>query len=193
MLKPRSTTSFSLYLIRHAETTWSSTGQHTGVTDLPLTPAGVAQATQLKIRLQEQKFAQVYSSPLQRARKTAELAGYTPIITPDLSEWNYGLYEGKTTEEIQKDNPNWDLFKDGAPQGETPAQVQGRARHLLSTLKSGKIALFGSAHILRVITTCFLDLPIAAAADLFLSPASISILGFEHDHPAILLWNDIGK
>ena len=193
MLKPQSTTFSEIYLIRHAETTWSSTGQHTGITDLPLTPAGITQAKELKIRLQDQKFSQVYASPLQRARTTAELAGFTPIITADLSEWNYGLYEGKTTEEIQKDNPNWDLFVDGAPQGETPAQVQARARHLLSTLKSGKIALFGSAHILRVITTCFLNLPIGDAADLFLSPASISILGFEHDHRAILLWNDIGK
>ncbi|MBS0615555.1 MAG: histidine phosphatase family protein [Verrucomicrobia bacterium] len=183
----------TLYLIRHAETTWSSTGQHTGITDLPLTPSGVIQAKKLKSRLNDYRFSEVYSSPLQRARKTAELAGYHPTITPDLTEWNYGTYEGKTTEEIQQKDPHWNLFVDGAPGGETPAQVKARAQHLLSILKPGHIALFGSAHILRVIAACFLNLPLKDAAEIFLSPASISILGHEHDQPSILLWNDIEK
>lgn len=189
MNKPQST----IYLIRHAETAWSLTGQHTGITDLPLTPQGILQAKNLRKRLSDQQFSQVLCSPLQRARQTAQLAGFTPTITSDLTEWNYGLYEGKTTEEIHKHNPQWNLFTDGAPEGETPAQVKTRALHLLSILTPGKIALFSSAHILRVISTCFLNLPLTAAAELFLSPASISILGHEHESPAILLWNDISN
>src|SRR5262249_48963953 len=143
-----------IYLARHGETAWSITGQHTGRTDLPLTPEGEQNAERLQVRLQGKRFAQVLTSPLQRARRTSELAfGPGALIEPNLSEWDYGEYEGRRTKEIRADRPNWSLFRDGCPGGETLAQVSSRTDRLVKRLRSidGDSLLFAHKDILRVL------------------------------------------
>lgn len=181
-----------IYLIRHGETEWSLSGQHTGMTDIPLTENGENQALQLKTRLHKHPFKAVFCSPLQRARQTCELAGLNPFqINPLLIEWNYGDYEGLTTPVIHKTNPHWNIFKNGAPHGETPEAVLERALKILSLLKTipGDVALFSHGHFLRVLATAWLELPIETGSLFFLSPGSISILGFEREQRVIRLWN----
>lgn len=185
-----------IYLARHGETTWSLSGQHTGMTDIPLTEQGEKNAKQLGKRLKGLTFAKVFSSPLQRALKTCELSGFGKVVTPDplLEEWNYGDYEGRTTREIQQTQPDWFIFRDGCPGGETPAQVANRCDEMIEKMKAinGDILIFAHAHILRMLTTRWLGLPAEEGRLYFLSTASLSMLGYEHNlsEPVIRLWND---
>ena len=186
----------SIYLARHGETAWSLSGQHTGVTDLPLTPRGEQNARSLADRLRGLHFARVYTSPLQRARRTCELAGFGAVaqIDPDLVEWNYGEYEGIATAEILAKRPGWNLFSDGCPGGESPAQIGARADRVVARLRSqpGDVLLFSSGHFLRVLTARWLGLEPGAGRYFVLSTASLSMLGYEHDETesVIRLWND---
>ena len=185
-----------IYLIRHGETEWSRSGQHTGPTDIPLTAHGENQAQELRQRLRDISFARVFTSPRQRARRTCELAGFAPIAEtePDLAEWNYGDYEGKRSVDILKQRPDWNLFRDGCPCGESPAQVSDRADRFIARLRAleGNVALFSHGHFGRTLATRWIGSPVSQAQHLLLSTASISILGYEHnqaDEPVIALWN----
>lgn len=183
-----------IYLIRHGETAWTKTGKHTGLTDLPLTDKGKKEAVALKPRLQNTPFAKVWTSPLGRAKETCALAGFTkPEIEADLMEWNYGSYEGLTLAEIQRQKPGWELFKDGAPDGETVSAISQRADRMLQKIASvsGDVALFSSGHISRVLAARFLGLPASQGRLFMLCPAALSILSYEHDVPVILLWNEV--
>jgi broad specificity phosphatase PhoE len=184
----------SLFLARHGETEWSVTLQHTGRTDIPLTPRGEADALLLGSRLKPIPFTRVLTSPLQRARRTAEIAGFTPEDEPALLEWHYGDYEGLRSVEIRQRRPGWDLFRDGCPGGEAPTAVAGRADDLLRRLQSvdGSVLLFAHGHILRVLGARFIGLDVTAAKRLYLGTASVSILGYEHppEDPVVRLWND---
>ena len=185
-----------LYLARHGETAWSLSGQHTGRTDLPLTDEGKENAARLRDRLKDLKFAMVLSSPVQRARVTCEIAGFggRAQIDPNLYEWDYGQYEGRRTVDIRKERPDWQLFRDGCPGGETLAQVAARADQVVARVRAngGDVIAFSSGHILRVLAARWLRMDPAAAACFMLSTASLSILSYEHDlaHPAFQLWND---
>lgn len=192
----------TIHLARHGETAWSATGQHTGLTDLPLTPRGEAHAAKLGERLQRERhrFALVLTSPLQRAARTCALAGFGEVaqVEPDLVEWNYGDYEGLRRSEILQRDANWDLFRDGCPppNGESPAQVAARAARVISRVRqaTGDVLIFSSGHILRMLASGWINAdPMDAARRLALSTASLSTLGYEHDlaSPAILLWNDV--
>jgi phosphomannomutase len=184
-----------LHLLRHGETAWTLTGQHTGRTDIPLTPHGEEQARTLGEYLRGIPFVRVLTSPLQRARQTCQLTGLTPPaeIEPDLAEWDYGDYEGKAGPAIRRERPDWNIFRDGAPHGETPAQVMARADHLVTRLRAmtGDIALFTHGHFGRVLAARWLGLPVAQAQPFQLGTASHSILGREHKEPAIELWNHL--
>lgn len=186
----------SIYLARHGETAWSLSGQHTGVTDLPLTPRGEENARNLANRLRGLNFTRVFTSPLQRARRTCELAGFGAVaqVDPELVEWNYGEYEGITTNEILAERPGWDLFRDGCPGGESPAQIGARADRVVARLRRipGNVLLFSSGHFLRVLTARWLGLEPGGGRYFVLSTASLSILGYEHDatESVIRLWND---
>jgi broad specificity phosphatase PhoE len=186
----------SIFLARHGETAWSLSGQHTGVTDLPLTARGEQNARSLAGRLRGVSFTRVFTSPLQRARLTCELAGFGGVadIDPDLVEWNYGEYEGVTTAEILAKRPGWQLFRDGCPGGESPGQIGSRADRVVARLRGipGNTLLFSSGHFLRVLTARWLGLEPGAGRYFVLSTASLSALGYEHDtsEPVIRLWND---
>lgn len=185
----------TVYLARHGETAWSKSGQHTGRTDIPLTEKGEADAARIGARLAGVTFAHVFSSPLRRARRTAELAGFEPVPEPDLLEWDYGRNEGLRTVEIRQAQPGWDLFRDGAPGGESVAAIQGRIDGLVARLKalSGNVLLFAHGHVLRVLAARWVGQPVPFGRALLLSTATVSILGFDHhvmDEPAIKLWND---
>jgi broad specificity phosphatase PhoE len=185
-----------VYLARHGETAWSLTGQHTGLTDLPLTPRGEQNARRLGERLRGLKFAKVFTSPLQRAARTCELAGFKNVaaVDRDLLEWNYGDYEGRRTADIRAEQPDWQLFRDGCPGGETLAQVATRADRVVARVRAieGDVLLFSSGHILRVLAARWLALDGAYGSLFFLSTASLSMLGYEHDRssPVVRLWND---
>jgi broad specificity phosphatase PhoE len=183
-----------LYLVRHGETKWSRARRHTGRTDLPLSAAGEAEAAALGRHLRGLEVDRVLSSPLTRAVATARLAGFGDRVelTDALLEFDYGEYEGRTTAEIRATRPGWDLFRDGCPGGETVEDAAGRARALLAELAEpdGRVLLFSHGHQLRILTACFLGLPPDAARHLFLGTASVSVLGVEHEWPAILLWNE---
>ena len=186
-----------VYLARHGETAWSLTGQHTGLTDLPLTEHGERTAQKLRERLKGMTFAKVFVSPLQRARNTCELAGFGAVaeIDPDLVEWDYGKYEGLRTADIRKERPDWQLFRDGCPGGESPQQVATRADRVVSRIRevNADVRLFSSGHFIRVLASSWLGLPPSPNARLFmLSTASLSALGYEQDfsRPVIRLWND---
>lgn len=186
-----------IYLARHGETAWSLTGQHTGLTDLPLTARGERNASRLRQRLAGLTFAKVFTSPLQRARRTCELAGFGAVaeIDNDLLEWNYGEYEGRRTSEIRAERPNWQLFRDGCPGGESPDQVAARADSAVCRLRSvqGDVLLFSSGHFLRVLAVRWIGIELTANARLFmLSTASLSALGYEDnlERPVIRLWNE---
>ena len=183
-----------LYLIRHGETEWSRARRHTGRTDLPLSPAGEAEAKALGQHLRGLEVDRVLSSPLTRATATAQLAGFGDRVelNDTLLEFDYGDYEGLTSAEIRATHPGWDLFRDGCPGGETVEAAAARAGKLLDSLTDteGRIMLFSHGHQLRILTTCYLGFPPDAARHLFLGTASLSVLGTEHHWPAILLWNE---
>jgi probable phosphoglycerate mutase len=185
------------YLVRHGETAWSITGQHTGRHDLPLTERGEREAMALQGRLHGIEFAKVFTSPLQRAVRTCELAGFAAIAErdPDLMEWDYGKYEGRRLADILKERPDWFLFRDGCPGGESPQDVGIRADRVLSRIRpvEGRVLLFSSGHILRVITARWLGLEPSAARLFLLGTGSLSALGYEHDksRPVIQLWNGV--
>lgn len=185
-------------LARHGQTAWSLSGQHTGLTDLPLTATGEAEARSLAARLQAQRFARVLCSPLQRAVQTCALAGFGTRAEIDgrLVEWHYGDYEGRTSAQIHALQPGWQLFRDGCPGGETPAQVAQRADSLVGTLRGfdGDTLLFSSGHFLRMLAVRWLGLPAQAGALLAIDTASLGVLGYEHQvqQPTLRLWNDTG-
>jgi probable phosphoglycerate mutase len=183
-----------LWLIRHGETEWSLSGAHTGRTDLPLTAKGEEQARGLRKVLTAHRFGLVLTSPMQRARKTCELAGLgDPAKTdPNLMEWDYGSYEGKSTAEIQAVRPGWSLFRDGVPSGETIEQVAARAKTVIAralTESTGDVAMFAHGHLLRILAACWMGIAPNAAQHLVLGTASISTLGYEHESKAITRWN----
>jgi broad specificity phosphatase PhoE len=188
----------SVYIVRHGETAWSLSGQHTGLTDLPLTERGEANARLLKERLAGITFAKVLRSPLQRATRTCELSGFGPVSEADqkLVEWNYGDYEGLRSPEIHQKRPDWHLFRDGCPGGEMPDQVAARADDVLRRVRTmnGNVLIFSSGHLLRTLTARWLGLPLLAGAALTLDPASISILSSEKNNtqPVLKLWNETG-
>jgi broad specificity phosphatase PhoE len=187
----------AIYLARHGETAWSLSGQHTGRTDLPLTERGERQARALGQRLRAANFIKALTSPSQRARRTAELAGFGSLaeVDPDLAEWDYGDYEGRRTADILAERPSWFLFRDGCPGGETPEQVAARADRVVHRLRAvkGNVVIFSSAHISRVLAVRWLGLEASAGRYFLLETSSLSILGYEHSltEPAIRLWNEI--
>jgi probable phosphoglycerate mutase len=188
-----------VYLVRHGETAWTISRQHTGISDVPLTPRGELQAAWLGRRLEGLTFATVLTSPLRRALRTCELAGFASAaeIEPDLVEWNYGAYEGRTTAEIHAERPDWELFDHGAPGGESPEQIGRRADRVMRRVQAvdGNALLFSSGHVLRVLAARWLGLEPQAGKHLALGTASLSALGYEHDHshPVIRLWNEMPR
>jgi probable phosphoglycerate mutase len=183
-----------LWLVRHGETEWSLSGAHTGRTDIPLTPKGRENAMAIGHNLAGRKFAGVLVSPLQRARETCRLAGYENArIEPDLSEWDYGDYEGRTTSQIQAERPGWTLWGDGVPNGETAAQVATRAENVIARALAiegeGDVALFAHGHILRVLTARWLGLPPEDGRLFALGTAAVSTLGYERETRVITRWN----
>jgi probable phosphoglycerate mutase len=185
-----------VYLARHGETAWSLSGQPTGRTDLPLTERGERNARRLGERLKGLTFAAVLTSPLQRAARTCELAGFGAAaeVDRDLLEWDYGQYEGRRSAEIHAERPDWQLFRDGCPRGETPDQVGARADRVVSRVRAipGDVLLFSSGHFLRVLAARWLGLEPGAGRYFLLSTASLSVLGYEHNRsqPVIRLWDD---
>jgi broad specificity phosphatase PhoE len=186
----------TIYLARHGETAWTLSHQHTGRSDIPLTARGESNARSLGERLRGIEFQKILSSPLERARRTCELAGFLGKagIEPDLTEWDYGEYDGQTTVEIRRKNPGWSLFRDGCPRGESVEQVGARADRLIARLRTfeGRQLLFGHGHFFRVLAARWLGLPPSEGRLLYLSTASLSIQGYEHslEEPVIRLWND---
>src|ERR1700722_5899046 len=185
-----------VYLARHGETAWSLSGQHTGLTDLPLTEHGEQNARALCERLAGLNFGKVFTSPLQRARRTCELAGLGggAEVDRDLVEWNYGQYEGLTSAEIHARNPDWQLFRDGCPGGETSGQVAARADAVVERVRATgtDVLLFSSGHFLRVLAARWLALEVLAGTHFVLNTASVSAVGYENkiSSPVIELWND---
>ena len=183
-----------VYLARHGETEWSLSGQHTGRTDIPLTAKGEDNARRLGQRLQGLSFAQVFTSPLVRARRTCELAGFTGTADPDLLEWNYGDYEGAKTADIRKQRADWQLFRDGGPNGETAAEVGARCDRVIAKARAaaGNVLLFAHGHVLRVLAARWVGLPAVEGRRLVLGTAALCLLGYEHnlEEPVICLWND---
>ena len=186
----------TVFLVRHGETAWSLSGQHTGLTDLPLTDQGERNARLLGQRLAGLMFDKVLTSPLQRARRTCELSGFGKVaeVDRDLVEWNYGEYEGRRTTEIHAARPDWQLFRDGCPGGESPEQIASRADRVVGRLRSvkGNALVFSSGHFLRVLAARWLGLETAAGKFFVLGTAGVCVLGYENNlsQPAIRLWND---
>lgn len=182
-----------LWLIRHGETEWSAAKRHTGRTDIPLTPAGERQAAALSPSLAGRQFASVLCSPLRRARRTCELAGYsdTASMTEDLLEWDYGIYEGKTTQEMRLEQPEWSIWTADVINGESIEQVGRRAQQVIQRALEvdGDVILFAHAHFLRILTACWLGLRPDAGRLFVLRTASVSTLGFEHERRVITRWN----
>ena len=187
------------WLARHGETAWSLSGQHTGLTDLPLTARGEQHARELEQRLQGLTFAKVFTSPLQRASRTCTLAGFgaVAVVDRDLVEWDYGAFEGLTTREIHVDRPGWMLFCDGCPGGETLTDIGNRADRVVQRVRkvSGNVLLFSSGHFLRVLAARWLDQDVSAGRHFVLGTAALCTLGYEHDRsePVIRLWNEAFK
>jgi len=189
-----------LYLVRHGETAWSRSGQHTGRTDIPLIQQGEQDARKLAERLHAVTFSRVFTSPLRRARRTCELAGLDELgeIEPDLAEWDYGDYEGRRLVEIRNGRPGWNLFRDGCPGGESPAQASERADRLIARLRTmgGNIAVFTHGSFGRVLGMRWIGLPVMEAQHFLLGTTAVSILGYGHDvaeEPAIVLWNSVSN
>lgn len=189
-----------LYLARHGDTAWTDSGRHTGRTDLPLNACGEAHARQLGERLREFCFLRVFTSPLERALRTCELAGFGSVaeVDCDLIEWDYGNFEGARTSDILRDHPGWELFRDGCPGGESPQDVAARADRFVARVQgiSGDVLAFSSGHIIRMIAARWNGLAPAAGRVFFCRPASVGVLGFEHesrDQPVIRLWNYVSE
>jgi probable phosphoglycerate mutase len=182
-----------IYLIRHGETEWSLSGQHTGITDIPLTANGRRDAERLKPELAVKTFELVLTSPLQRARETCELAGLGALAQVDrnLIEWNYGDYEGLTSRQIRAERPAWLIFNDGCPGGELPEQVGSRADRVIARVRAatGHVALFSHGHLLRVLAARWLGLPAAGGGHFVLDTATLCVLGTDFGIPAIRHWN----
>jgi broad specificity phosphatase PhoE len=180
-----------VWLVRHGETEWSRDGRHTGRTDVPLTPAGEERAAALRATLADHAFALVLCSPLQRARRTAELAGFTPEPCDDLREWDYGDYEGRTTADIRADCPNWSLWTDGCPGGEKATEVGSRVDRVIARVRQvdGDVVLFAHGHLLRVLGARWVGLPPADGRLLALSTAGLCVLGFERETSVLEQWN----
>ena len=183
----------ALWMVRHGETAWSLSGQHTGSTDIPLTPEGELQAKAIGRLLRGRAFDHVRSSPMQRARRTAELAGFGERleVTDTLREYDYGEYEGRTTGEIWETRPGWELFRDGCPGGESPGHMSARMDRLCEEIRrlQGHVLLFGHGHCFRALAVRYLGLPIGAAAQVRLDAGSVSILSMERDGPTLVVWN----
>ena len=183
----------NVFAIRHGETAWTLTGQHTSTTDIPLTGNGRRHAERLRFVLAKETFARVFVSPMQRARETCDLAGFgaAAMIDPDLAEWNYGEYEGLTADQIHELAPSWLIFRDGCPGGETPEQVAARADNVIARTRAaaGNVALFSHGHILRVLAARWIELAPGAGQHFLLDTASLSVLGHDHGIPAIRTWN----
>ena len=183
-----------IWLVRHGETEWSKSRRHTGRTDLPLTHRGEAEAAAAGRRIGDHAFAAVFSSPLHRALDTARHAGFGDRVELShlLVEYDYGDYEGLTRAEILERDPRWNLWRDGCPGGEVPEEVAARGRRFLSGLDEdgGDVLVFGHGHALRMLAVVYFGMPLTAAGALRLESGSISILGHEHDHRAVLLWNE---
>ncbi|MHB1678549.1 MAG: histidine phosphatase family protein [Sulfuriferula sp.] len=185
-----------VYLVRHGETAWTISGQHTGRTDIALTEQGEREARGLSPRLKGMNFAQVFTSPLKRARRTSELAGFgdCALPDPDLAEWDYGAYEGRRTVDIRAERPGWRLFKDGCPGGEMLAAVSLRADRVIGRIRAaeGDVLIFAHRDILRILIARWLNLPAVEARHFYLATASLNILGYDHDldEPVIRLLND---
>ena len=188
-----STEEQKVYLLRHGETEWSLNGRHTGVTDIPLTENGRIAARLLKPILAKVTFTLVLTSPLQRARETCELAGLGQFanVEPDLIEWNYGEYEGLTTEQIRSTRPGWSVFRDGCPGGESPEQVGARADRVITKVRTaaGNVALFGHGHFTRVIAARWINLSANYGENFLLDTATLNILGYYRESPAFKIWN----
>lgn len=188
----------NLYLIRHGETAWTVSGQHTGRTNIPLTPQGEQEARALGEELTTVRFTRAFTSPRQRATRTCELVGLKALaaIEPDLAEWDYGDYEGRRSDEIRAQRPDWSLFRDGCPNGELPESISARADRAIALIRmlQGNVAVFSHGHFGRVLAARWIGLPMSAARHFMLSTASLSILRDEPrgpDGPAILLWNAV--
>jgi probable phosphoglycerate mutase len=186
-----------LFLIRHGDTDWTDSHQHTGYTDISLNASGEEHARRMGVRLQGETFTRVFTSPLIRARRTCQLAGFADRaeLNSDLIEWDYGDYEGRMTVDILRERPDWNLFRDGAPNGESPEQVAARADRFVQLVRpiGGDVAAFSSGHIIRMIAARWLGLPPLAAKYFFTATASVGIFGYEHsqNQPVVLLWNDV--
>jgi probable phosphoglycerate mutase len=188
----------TLYLIRHGETAWSLSGQHTGRTDVPLTSKGEEEARRLARGIRYLQFTHVFTSPRLRARRTCELAGLDrpPEVDPELAEWDYGEYEGLRSVEIRKQRPDWNIFRDGCPGGESPSDISARADRVIARFRAleGEVLVFSHGHFGRVLAARWIDLPLEHAQRFLLSTASISVLGHEGSpdrQPAIVSWNDV--
>jgi probable phosphoglycerate mutase len=183
----------NVFAIRHGETAWSLSGEHTGTTDIPLTDNGRRLAEHLRPVLAKESFALVLVSPMQRARETCTLVGLgdTAVVEPDLMEWNYGEYEGITSEQIHRSRPGWVVFRDGCPGGETPEQVGARADRVIARARSagGDVALFAHGHILRVLVARWIGLPAGGGENFLLDTGTLCILGYYRDAPAVNVWN----
>lgn len=182
-----------VYLVRHGETEWSLSGQHTGVTDVPLTEHGREVARRLEPILAERSFALVLTSPLRRARETCELAGLGAhaVIEPGLHEWRYGQYEGLTLAQIFAERPGWMIFRDGCPGGETPAQIGARVDGVIARVRevSGDVALFAHGHVSRVLVARWIGLDVIGGQHFSLDTATVNVLGSYHESPAVKMWN----
>lgn len=183
----------NVFAIRHGETAWSLSGQHTGVTDIPLTDNGRRLAEQLRPVLARQTFSMVLVSPLQRARQTCTLAGLgdRAVVDPDLMEWNYGRYEGLTPEQIHEVAPGWMIFRDGCPGGETPGEVGARVDRVIARARvvDGDVALFSHGHLLRVLAARWIGLPTECGQHFLLGTGTLCVLGYYRDVPAVRIWN----
>lgn len=179
--------------MRHGETEWSASGKHTSRTDLPLLASGIEQGRELAAKLHGRKFALVLVSPMHRAQETCRLAGYGPVaqITDDLREWDYGMYEGRTTAEIRSTNPNWSLWRDGVLQGELVEHVGARVGRVIQRCSEvdGDVALFAHGHVLRILTAVWLGLSPDKGQLFALNTGTISVLGYEHEYRVIRRWN----
>jgi len=189
-----------LYLVRHGDTAWTDSEQYTGRTDLPLNGRGEAHARQLGERLRGFSFIRVFTSPLQRAAKTCNLAGFGSAVEvdPDLIEWDHGNFEGVLARDVRREHPGWELFRDGCPGGESPQEVAARADRFLARVREigGDVLAFSSGHIIRMIAARWNGLAPAAGRVFFCRPASVGVLGFEHENrglPIIRLWNYVSE
>jgi broad specificity phosphatase PhoE len=186
-----------IHLIRHGETAWTESGQHTGLTDIPLTERGERQARRFSEHLRGRRYAHVFTSPLQRARRTCELAGFGAAarIDPDLVEWNYGQYDALTRADILKQRPGWKIFRDGCPGGESVAEIGNRADRVIARLRAldDDSLLFSSGHFMRILAARWLGLDASCGSLFLLNTTTLSILGYDHDktEPVTRLWNDV--